>query len=115
VVTLNDAHDGGQAQSPPGELGRKEGIEHASQGVGRHARTTIGHLEVDIRSLGFFRRLAPVHQGAETCVLDLLGLHHSGAEGDGALAVMQRVRRVGDQVHHDLPNLGGIGIYRRQL
>ena len=51
---------------------------------------------------------------AEAGLVELASVEHAGSKRDGAARVLQGVGGVGDQVHHDLPDLGGVGLYRRE-
>src|SRR5436190_390234 len=61
-------------------------------------------------------KLLLVRQGdVERGLADVLAANDPGAQRDGTSRLSQGIRRVGDQIHHDLANLGSIGVHCRQF
>ncbi len=109
LVAAQDAMRRRHAQAAPGELGGEKGLEHAPQRVGIHAAARVAHFQPNETS---GRRLALQQAATQVgLVANLL----AGAEGDRARLLADGFRGVGDQVHHHLLDLPGIGQHQRKL
>jgi hypothetical protein len=89
-VRANDTHHRSQSQAASGELGSEERIEDARPGRLVHADAGVLHLQNHLE-LG-------------------IGLARQCADGYGAGRLADGFSAVDGQVHHDLLDLGGIGL-----
>jgi len=104
----HNANHGGQAQSPSGEFGGEEGVENLGLGFGTHTASRIPNLQVHV---GAGRQVVVEVGGGEA---GEIGIQHAGGDPDDAAVIADGFGGVGDQIHDDLADLGGIGFDRRQ-
>ena len=107
VMTVNDSHDGGQAQTRtlPEGFGGEEGVENFIHQFGRNPRASVGHAENDVRTglgLGI---------DAHRFTFDL-----RAADANGERAAFRHgVAGVHAKVQQHLLNLRGIAVEQRRI
>jgi hypothetical protein len=98
-VAADDPQRRRQAEPAAGELGGEEGIEDLAEGLGVHAAAAVDDLQIDVTA-GFE---TVVHVGRGEVVAT--GVHLPGDQLDGTDLIVDRLRSVGDDVHHHLADL----------
>ncbi len=107
-VTAHDAEDGRHAEAAARELRREERIEHLGNRRPVHAGAVVPDLQPHIRP-GL--RFAPGHGACEhRCIVS----PRPRGDADGPVRIRDGLRRVEDEVHHDLADLRLVAEERRK-
>ena len=102
-MPLHDAPRRCETESASGELCWEERIETFRQRIGVHPDSGVRHFEIHIPSIG--ERIAAEYPGA-IAVIDQL---HARAQHDAAGPILECVGGIGQDIHHDLSQLRGVG------
>ena len=104
AMAANDPEDRGQAEPSARELRREEGVEDAGLGRRVHARAGVGDLERR-EPAGIELRLR-----MDVGQVGRVGVQLADPDRDDAAPVTDRVGGIDHEVHHDLAELGRVGL-----
>ena len=108
-VSTDDSQDGGHSQPAPRSLGREERLEDSPTGCLVHAAPGVGDFKLNVPSGRKF--VLHVHAGQVFRV----GIDQVRGDADRALLGADGVGGVGDEVHHHLADLCGVGLDGGQI
>ncbi len=108
AVAAQNAQDGREAQSSPGELGREERLEHPRLDFGRHAAACVRNFEKRVFTLG--QVIVEIHARQVGAAAMPVPRRHVNP----SLVFADRLDRVDDHIRQQLRELIGIAVDRRQ-